>query len=321
MRRLALRLSMLLVGVSVFAVYAGGAYLSLLLLRSLWVDGLSLETTVVVVVGSALLFSYLSYRVGTRQTLVSLDAVAVDARRAPTVHGWLDRFTARMEIGRPALYVATMQAPNALALGSRGSGAVVLDRSLFRLLEPAELRAIVAHELAHLESRDSLVQTLALGLFRTLFGVVLVALFPVSLLLTGITRGVAWAAGRPQGWDANPVARLRRAVGQVLLAVFVAVTLLVRAHSRRREFAADDRAVEVTGDPLALARALRKIERASSPEWSLLSPLYVHDDEDRDRWTRLLSTHPPVDDRVDRLVERAESDRSRGAVASRGRSR
>jgi heat shock protein HtpX len=225
-----------------------------------------------------------------------------------------------MAVGRPALYVATMQAPNALALGSRGRGAVVLDRSLFRLLDQTELRAIVAHELAHLESRDSLVQTLALGLFRTLFGIVLLALFPVSLLLTGVARGVAWAAGRPRGWEENPVTRLRQAVGRVLLGVFVAVTLLVRAHSRRREFAADDRAVEVTGDPLALARALQKIERASSPEWSLLSPLYVHDDEDDDRWTRLLSTHPPVDERVDRLVARAEDDGRRVAVSSqRGR--
>jgi heat shock protein HtpX len=320
MRRLALRLSMVLVGVSVLAVYAGGAYLSLLLLRSLWVGGLSPEATVALVVGTALLFSYLSYWAGTQRTLASLDAVAVDPRRAPTVHRWLDTFSERMAVGRPALYVATMQAPNALALGSRGRGAVVLDRSLFRLLDRTELRAIVAHELAHLESRDSLVQTLALGLFRTLFGVVLLALFPVSLLLTGVARGVAWAAGRPRGWEENPVARLRQAVGRVLLGVFVAVTLLVRAHSRRREFAADDRAVEVTGDPLALARALQKIERASSPEWSLLSPLYVHDDEDDDRWTRLLSTHPPVDERVDRLVARAEDDGRRVAVSSqRGR--
>lgn len=311
---------MVLVGVSVLAVYAGGAYLSLLLLRSLWVGGLSPEATVALVVGTALLFSYLSYWAGTQRTLASLDAVAVDPRRAPTVHRWLDTFSERMAVGRPALYVATMQAPNALALGSRGRGAVVLDRSLFRLLDRTELRAIVAHELAHLESRDSLVQTLALGLFRTLFGVVLLALFPVSLLLTGVARGVAWAAGRPRGWEENPVARLRQAVGRVLLGVFVAVTLLVRAHSRRREFAADDRAVEVTGDPLALARALQKIERASSPEWSLLSPLYVHDDEDDDQWTRLLSTHPPVDERVDRLVARAEDDGRRVAVSSqRGR--
>jgi heat shock protein HtpX len=305
---------MLLVGVSVFAVYAGGAYLCLLLLRSLWVGGLSPGTTAAVVVGSALAVSYLSYRVGTRRTLATLDATRIDARRAPTIHRWLDGFAERMEIGRPALYVATMQAPNALALGSGRSGAIVLDRSLVRLLEPAELRAIVAHELAHLESRDSLVQTLALGLFRTLFGIVLLALFPLSLLLTGVARGLAWAAGRPHGWDANPVARLRRAVGRVLLGAFLAVTLLVRAHSRRREFAADDRAVEVTDDPLALARALRKIERASSPEWSLLSPLYVHDD-DESRLTRLLSTHPPVDERVDRLVARAENGTRRVAVS------
>ena len=74
------------------------------------------------------------------------------------------------------------------------------------------------------------------------------------------------------------------------------------ALSRRREFAADDRAAAVTGDPLA--RALRKIERATGGPWELLSQLYVRGEEDtclRD----LLSTHPDTDRRVERLRERA----------------
>jgi heat shock protein HtpX len=61
----------------------------------------------------------------------------------------------------------------------------------------------------------------------------------------------------------------------------------------------------VTGNPVALARALRKIQRASEPGWGLLSTLYVHGDDDG-LLTRLLSTHPPMDDRIERLVEMGE---------------
>ena len=61
----------------------------------------------------------------------------------------------------------------------------------------------------------------------------------------------------------------------------------------------------VTGDPLALARALRKIQRVADPRRGLLSPLYVHTEEDE--WTRLFSTHPSTDERIERLVERARA--------------
>jgi heat shock protein HtpX len=101
-------------------------------------------------------------------------------------------------------------------------------------------------------------------------------------------------------------------VGRAVLSVLVVLTLLVRAHSRRREFAADERAAELTGRPLALARALRTIERASRPAGGLLATLYIHAEES-DPLTRMLSTHPPMDERVERLVEMAERrERARG---------
>lgn len=83
----------------------------------------------------------------------------------------------------------------------------------------------------------------------------------------------------------------------------LASTILLLARSQRREFAAADRAAEVTGDPLALARALRKIERAARPDLGLLVPLSSREVEGIGR---LLATHPPTDDRVDRLLERAD---------------
>mgnify|MGYP000291173782 CR=1 FL=1 len=95
------------------------------------------------------------------------------------------------------------------------------------------------------------------------------------------------------------------AVAGGLFAGFVLATLVSRSRSRKREFAADDRAAEVTGDPVALARALRRIERATDPTWSF-APFSTHKRTDgaAERW---LSTHPSTDERVERLRERAEA--------------
>lgn len=125
-------------------------------------------------------------------------------------------------------------------------------------------------------------------------------ILPFVLLLSGISRAAAWIRGRPTAvGDGGPFGRLLSgAVGLVLLGLLV----LVRAHSRRREFAADDRAIELTGRPAALARALWKIERASAPS-GLLAHLYVHGDEEA--LIDWLSTHPSMDDRIDRLAGRA----------------
>jgi len=98
---------------------------------------------------------------------------------------------------------------------------------------------------------------------------------------------------------------LRLAAG--LIVGFVLATLLVRARSRNREFAADDRAAGVTGDPLALARALRRIQQATEPAWPF-APLSTHREtgESIERW---LSTHPSVDERIERLRRRADAAR------------
>ena len=82
-------------------------------------------------------------------------------------------------------------------------------------------------------------------------------------------------------------------------ASLVAVGLAAFWVGRRVQYAADDRAATVTGDPVALARALRRIERATEPPRGLLAPLYVRGEEDA--WTELFSTHPPYADRIARI--------------------
>jgi len=303
MARLGRRLAMATVGALLLVLYLGVGALGYRLAVALWAARPDLPTTLAAVVVASALFGYVSYRFGTARLLSSLDAAPLARERAPEAHRRLDGLVERMDVSRPRLLVGQLGAPNALAVGSGRNGALVVDASLFRLLSPAELEALFAHELAHLEGRDSLIQSLVHSLGRTLAALALVPLAPVVWLLGGVARAVALLRGRPTSWPENPLGRLQRRLGQAALLLLVAVTLAVLAHSRRREYAADDRAAAVS-DPLALASALDTISRAAEPGWGLLSPLYVHGD-DEGPLTRLLSTHPPLDERIERLQARA----------------
>jgi heat shock protein HtpX len=252
-------------------------------------------------VGLAILAVY-----GAAELLDGLDAVPLARERAPRLHRALDALSERMGLGRPRLLVANLGAPNSLALGGVRDGAVVLDWRLFHLLDAGERTALLAHELAHIESRDALVQTFAYAVARTAAGTVLLVLSPALLLATGVHRALAWLRGRPPTGPEAAFGPVNRWVAHLVSLGFVGLTLAVRAHSRRREFAADDRAATVTGDPVAMARALRRIQRATDPPGGLLAPLYVHGEEDA--WSALFSTHPPTDERIERLLARADGE-------------
>ncbi|NHN41477.1 M48 family metalloprotease [Halorubellus sp. JP-L1] len=266
---------------------------------------------VAAVVASGLAFGYLSYRAGPTRILGALDARPVPRATAPRLHERLEAIADRMDVRAPSVYVAALDAPNALAVGARGGGVVVLDHRLPRILRPEELDAILAHELAHLEGYDGLVQTLAASVLQTVAGIAFLAILPVGFLFAGLSRTATYLAGQqPEPFRVH-LQRTHYRVGQLVVLALLAFTLALRAHSRRRELAADDRAVDVTGDPLALARGLRRIQRASDPYRGLWSSLFVHGEEDA--LTELLATHPSMDDRIERLRAMAD-DRQRITV-------
>lgn len=310
MARLGLRILMALVGLSLLVFYGLAAGLTYWVLATFWANRPPLGTALLVVAGMTLVFGYLSYQFGTAQILSGIDAVEIPRADAPSLYSRLDGLAAQMDVDPPRLLVAELSLPNALALGSARNGAVVVDRALFRLLSDDELMAILAHELAHLESRDSLIQTLAYSTMRTVVGFLTFALLPVLLFLTGLARAVAWIRGHPGRWSESTLGQFRRFIHDGVAIVFLVFTLLIRAHSRRREFAADDRAAEVTGTPLALASALSKINRISDPNWDLLTPLYTQGDEESS-FGRIFSTHPATEDRVERLVQRSRRQSTR----------
>ncbi|WP_117594607.1 M48 family metallopeptidase [Haloprofundus halophilus] len=304
--RLLFRTFAAVVGLSLLAFYAVLAVLTYRFLVLLWSVRPDPATSVALVGGVVLLTAWANYRFGTSRLLASVEASRLLPERAPGLYRRLDALSERMEIATPTVYVARLAAPNAFALGGPRDGIVVVDRSLFRMLSGDEFEALLAHELAHLEGYDGLVQTFAFSALRTVVSVLAVALLPVALFLEGVARATAWLRGTP---TATPLSNGGYGVGGVVTLVAVGLTLFVRAYSRRREFAADDRAVEVTGRPLSLARALERLQQATESPLSRFFGLPAPPTpgpEDETRLGRLLSTHPPLEARIERLVESAE---------------
>ncbi|WP_408958303.1 M48 family metallopeptidase [Natrinema sp. 74] len=307
-RRTGTRLLMALVGCLLLLWYLGLAAVSYWAVSVLRRSAPDLPATLVLIAVIALVTGVLSYRFGTRQLLSRLEAVELPQSHAPGFYRRLDALESQMGVDTPTVLIARLPMPNAFALGSAHNGVIVLDRSLFRLLSPDELEALVAHELAHLERHDAFVQTLAYSGFRTVAGLVFLVLAPLLLPIAGIARAIAWMRGNPASWSQTAFGRLLALIEGGVVVGFLLVTLVVRAHSRRREYAADDRAAAVTAKPIALARALRTIERAAEPPRGLLATLYVHS-ETEETLNRLFSTHPSTDERIERLVAQArESD-------------
>jgi len=302
------RLLMAVVGLSSLLVYLATAYVGYVLLVPVWDSRPSPTIAGVIVIGMAIVLGVVSYWGATAQLKRSLDAVELPRARTPDVYRQLDALVERMDVKTPTLLLAELPVPNAFAIGG-GTGTIVVDRRLFRLLSTTEFEALLAHELAHLETRDALVQTVAYSLVQTLVGLVGLVLFPVVVLSGGIARSLALLRGNPSSWSRSLFGRTQQYTLQIVATLGFAVTLLILSYSRRRELAANDRAVEVTGNPIALARALRTIKRASKPDFGPLRQLYVHGETDTEL-SLLLSTHPPMDERIQRLRKRAQHARA-----------
>ena len=293
---------MVLIGLAVLASYLLLSAVSAFAVVTLWrlrpdpVTAALVGTSVVVVLG------YLSFRLGTLQLLSRLDARDLSRSESPAVYRMLDRLADEMGVEPPTLKLARFTTPNAMALDPLGRDVVVLDTALFSLLDGDEFEALLAHELAHLERKDGLTQSLVASVGQTLVGIGHLFVSPVSFLATGIALGMAWIRGRPREWHETVPGRIRLGLDTVVGFLGFGFTVFVRSQSRKREFAADARAATVTGDPMALASALRKLERAAQPRWGM-SPLWVYGEvEMDDPVSELLSTHPTTDERVERLV-------------------
>jgi heat shock protein HtpX len=231
----------------------------------------------------------------------SAGAKVVTREQFPELHNLVERIVARNNLPKPKIAVINTRMPNAFATGKGPKSSVVaVTTGLMDTLNTEELEGVIAHELTHIRNRDVLVLTLA-SLFST------VAWY---LMQFGFYGGLY---GGGMGYGGN---RNNNSAGAMIIVIAVALLtwvvsfLIIRAISRYREFAADRGSAQMTGKPIELANALMKISGTMKnvPTRDLrqeegLNAFFIVPALSGSTIGNLFSTHPPIQKRVQKLME------------------
>jgi heat shock protein HtpX len=257
------------------------------------------QSGMVVALGMAAAMNAFAYWGSAGMVLRMYGAQVVTAQQAPELYALVDRLRQRAGLPMPTLAVAPHAQPNAFATGRDPRHAVVcVTAGLLQALGRDEVEGVLAHELAHIRNRDMLLQTFTATLAGAISGLGQMAMW-----------GALLGGGRRDDEDGG-----LGGLAMIILAP-LAAGLIQMAISRQREFRADAVGAEISGRPLALASALRRLEAGArripmevSPAAAPLAqvnPLAAHGGG----LSGLFSTHPPTEERVARLEALARDPR------------
>jgi len=238
----------------------------------------------------ALVFNFLIYFFSGSLAIKSTRARPIENGEFQNVTQIISHLIQKEKMPMPELYVIDSDQPNAFATGRNPKNAkVAVTTGILTLLNRDELEGVLAHELSHIKNRDILVSSIAAML---------------AAAVSFMSRMAFWGGGN----------RNRNTHPAIIVIAFIAApiaSLIIRmAISRTREFGADKTGAEISGNPLALASALEKIDRFSKVPMNVnpaVSSLFISDPLKAfsgNSFSKLFSTHPPTSERVKRLRQR-----------------
>ena len=249
----------------------------------------------------AMIMNFVSYWFSDKMALAMYGAQEIPYEEAPWLHDMVEDLANRAGIPKPKVYLAPIDIPNAFATGRDPEhSAVAVTSGILQILDPEELRGVLAHEIAHIKNRDILISSIA----ATIGGA-------ISMLMD-IAFWSAIFGGGSDDEEGGGIGDIIAGILTFILAPIVAM-LIQMAISRTREYAADETGAKICGCPLSLARALEKLEMAANElapvaskevnpgtaHMMIVNPLRA------DFIAQLFSTHPPTEERIRRLKELA----------------
>lgn len=236
--------------------------------------------------------------------LMSTGAKPVTEQELPEVYSIVRTLAQRENMPMPKIYLIPSQQPNAFATGRNPKNAVVaVTAGIMDMMDRAELEGVLAHEMSHVRNRDILIASVAAT---------------VAAALSFLVRLSMWTSFGDDRRSNNAISGIIFLIS-IILAPLAAMVIQM-AISRSREYEADHDGAEMTGSPLALARALAKLEQGTARVPMQVNPstaqLFIADPlkafgrrgsgSGGGGITRMFSTHPPIPERIARLEEMAQ---------------
>jgi heat shock protein HtpX len=249
--------------------------------------------------GLALVMNFGSYWFSDKIALSMSGAREVSPDEAPDLHRMVDEVAYLSKMPKPRVYIMQNPSPNAFATGrDPNHAAIAVTTGIMGLLDRRELAGVLAHELAHVRNRDTLIATIA----ATIAGA-------ISMLAQMAQWAMIFGGFGRSNDDEQGAGSVIGGLVMIILAPIIAMIIQL-AVSRSREYEADATGARLVHDPLALASALEKLEsgtalRPMADANPATAHLFIVNPFSGSNLARLLSTHPPIEDRVRRLRQMA----------------